>query len=81
MSNQVPVIEGILKYIEKTGFSDVRYDLNTRETRELFQINNHIYAVILAFRYGQAKGYRAASAEAKRKLLSTKDLDISVGIV
>lgn len=56
-------IEKIQRYIDKTSFSNTRYDMNIKELFEIAQMQDRLRAINLAFQYGQAKGYRAAKAE------------------
>lgn len=66
-------IERIQRYIEKTGVSPEavnRYCMTWNDVDALYSVaiqntNKAISALILAFNYGQAKGYRAAKAKAK----------------
>lgn len=59
-------IEKIKRYIDKTKFNNDRYSLLFDETIKMahFADDSPIEAVLLAFNYGRAKGYRAAKAEA-----------------
>ncbi len=68
MSTQVGKVEQIKKYIENTHFQKRNYSMRTSEWKELAQMaaSSPIESVILAFTYGQAKGYRAAKAEVKK---------------
>lgn len=62
-------IDKIKRYIARTRMPDNRrYDMNIIETLELAGTaqedgSNGIDAVVIAFEYGKAKGYRAAKAE------------------
>ena len=62
-------IEKIKRYIERTKMPETkRYSMNIIETLELARStrgedSNGIEAVVIAFEYGKAKGYRAAKAE------------------
>ena len=62
-------IEKNKRYIERTKMPETkRYSMNIIETLELARSasgedNNGIEAVVIAFEYGKAKGYRAAKAE------------------
>lgn len=67
-------IEKMKKYIERTKISiknPLQYAMNMREAFELAHMAEagdalSIEAISMAFEYGQAKGYRAAKAEARR---------------
>ena len=63
-------IEKIKGYIERTKtFTDgTPYQMNLNEMLGLSHMSaeDAAGAIILAFNYGRAKGYRAAKAEAKR---------------
>ena len=60
-------LERIERYISKTiQNSTDRYDMKFSECIELAK-QDSLDAVHLAFRYGKAKGYRAAKAEMKAK--------------
>ena len=59
----------IENYMRKTGISrqlEKRYDMDTRECEAIYEsCQGDIAGVMyLAFRFGRAKGYRAAKAEA-----------------
>lgn len=60
-------LEKIQRYIERTGFSDERYNLRWKEAMELLRKGDKspAEAIILAYDYGCAKGYRAAKAEGR----------------
>lgn len=61
-------LERIRKYIDKTKCRDDRYDVTISEINLLarFSVDGHpVEAVILAFDYGRAKGYRKARKEAR----------------
>ena len=61
-------LERIRKYIDKTKCRDDRYDVTISEINLLarFSVDGHpVEAVILAFDYGRAKGYRAARKEVR----------------
>ena len=68
MSTQVGKVERIKKYIANTHFANENYSMRASEWIELANMaaSSPIQSVILAFTYGQAKGYRAAKAEAKK---------------
>lgn len=60
-------IEKMQKYIErtKTGIAiDSQYQMNVQEAVAASSLSP-LEAVSLAFRYGKAKGYRAAKAEVR----------------
>lgn len=60
-------IEKIQRYIEKTGFPGIsRYDMRFREASALARKVGMapVETIFLAFKYGQAKGYRAGKKEA-----------------
>lgn len=57
-------IEKIEKYIQNTGRIDDRYCIGTEEILELRK-KGLTDAIILAFNYGRAKGYRAGKKEAR----------------
>lgn len=64
-------IEKIQGYIKRTKVDDSRYYLGFIEARAIAKAA-HTYddvldAVSLAFKYGQAKGYRAAKAEGRAR--------------
>ena len=62
-------LERIRKYIDKTKCRDDRYDVTISEINLLarFSVDAHpVEAVILAFDYGRAKGYRKGRKEAAR---------------
>lgn len=64
-------IEKMKRYIERTKVDDSRYYLGFIEARAIAK-TAHTYddvldAVALAFKYGQAKGYRAAKAEGRAR--------------
>ena len=59
-------LERIRKYIDKTKCRDDRYDVTISEINLLarFSVDGHpVEAVILAFDYGRAKGYRKGRKE------------------
>ena len=60
-------IEKMEKYIERTGDLGTMYSLSMVEAQALVEIwkQNRIEAILLAFNYGRAKGYRAARKEAR----------------
>ena len=64
-------IEKIKRYIALTKMKDTRrYSMNMKEVLELLSSIrpddfSGIDAVVTAFKYGQAKGYRAAKAEVR----------------
>ena len=61
-------LERIRKYIDKTKCRDERYSATISEIDLLarFSVVGHpVEAIILAFDYGRAKGYRAARKEAR----------------
>lgn len=60
-------IEKMARYIERTKVPSNRYQLYMNEVFSLIHWTeeNPINAVIMAFEYGQAKGYRAAKAEVR----------------
>ena len=64
-------LEKIKKYIENTNFSyQVKtYNMRVNEWEKMANIASYTPydAISLAFDYGQAKGYRMAKAEMKRK--------------
>lgn len=65
-------IERIKKYISQTKVDDRRYYLHFIEARAIAK-TAHTYddvldAVSLAFKFGQAKGYRAAKAEGRARI-------------
>jgi len=59
-------IEKMKRYIERTDMklSD-RYQMGTMEALTLAHHDDWLDAILLAFNYGQAKGYRAAKAKMK----------------
>lgn len=67
-------IEKMKQYIERTKMNiknPLQYAMNMREAFELAHMAGvgdalSIKAISMAFNYGQAKGYRAAKAEARR---------------
>lgn len=60
-------IEKMEKYIERTGDLCTMYSLSIVEAQALVEIwkQNRIEAILLAFNYGRAKGYRAARKEVR----------------
>lgn len=60
-------IEKMEKYIERTGDLGTMYSLSIVEAQALVEIwkQNRIEAILLAFNYGRAKGYRAARKEVR----------------
>ena len=60
-------IEKMKRYIARTKLDDSRYYLNLIEAIAIAKTaqtyDDALDAVSLAFKYGQAKGYRAAKAE------------------
>lgn len=61
-------IESIQRYIDRTN---MKHDLDGYSMRHddifaLLSSRDMGFAVIMAFEYGKAKGYRAAKAEARR---------------
>ena len=62
-------IEKIERYIDRTPIKESLaryYDTTFGECRAIAHSLKGVAAVALAFKYGQAKGYRAAKAEAAR---------------
>ena len=63
-------IEKMRKYIERTKIPIANtsgYNMATLEAFALIEDGGTPFeSVVLAFKYGQAKGYRAAKAEVKR---------------
>ena len=59
-------IEKMEKYIKRTANLGARYSLSTVETLDLVESckQNRLEAILLAFNYGRAKGYRVAMKEA-----------------
>ena len=61
------VTDKIARYIKRTKFSDNvnmnRYGMGIRDFFELARMDKRSDAVLYAFNYGVAKGYRAAKAE------------------
>lgn len=57
----------LTRYIKATGLKNQRYDLLTSEAMELAHtlMDNPLDLCYIAFKYGQAKGYRAAKAEVR----------------
>ena len=61
-------IARIEKYIANTKYQrNPRYAVQLDEICDIARKKTPCDAVILAFEYGQAKGYRAAKAEMKQK--------------
>ena len=56
-------IDKIKRYIERTPKTNIRYDAQTKELLALMNNLSDFEAIMIAFKYGQAKGYRAAKAE------------------
>lgn len=59
-------IERMQRYIERTKLPapiPTRYDMSLRDMFVLLREDDTENALLLAFKYGQAKGYRAAKAE------------------
>ena len=67
------IIEEIQRYIERTKIANFhQYSMSSVALAELSEqicgtTDFPFKTVILVFKYGRAKGYRAAKAEAKRK--------------
>ena len=61
-------IEKMQKYIERTKIKDAgnTYTMLCKDIVALLNEENQSDAILLAFDYGRAKGYRAAKAEGKR---------------
>lgn len=64
-------IEKIQRYIDRTGIVTKigsAYGMRPRELSAIYEIarRNEFRAMALIFTFGQAKGYRAAKAEARR---------------
>ncbi len=60
------VTQRINTYIANTGMEETyRYDILREELYALCRIQPIYQPVLMAFRYGQCKGYRQAKAEAK----------------
>ena len=59
-------IDKIKRYIELTKIEPGKGDARTYELMELCSEIGGFGAVLMAFRYGRAKGYRAAKAEVRR---------------
>lgn len=73
-------MDKIKKYVErlfKSKPEDRNYSLTTEDVFALFKEiqsadgNGLFYAIVSLFRYGYAKGYRAAQAEMKKKARKT----------
>lgn len=67
----LPSRERINRYIASTNIdptSLTRYDMGVREARDIYESekDDPFDLLVLAFRFGMAKGYRAAKAEARR---------------
>ena len=59
-------IEKMKRYIEgNKGLYNTRYDVRSKEILAMVLEMEILDAVMLAFSYGRAKGYRAAKAEAR----------------
>lgn len=61
-------IEKMNQYIERTHINHqtaIRYGMNVGEWLELLHSGDPATAIHMAFKYGQAKGYRAAKAKSK----------------
>lgn len=59
-------IEKIQRYIERSDINPVsreRYQMHLRNVKALLQQVNNVEAILLAFNFGMARGYRAAKAE------------------
>lgn len=62
-------IEKMEQYINNTGLTQDQkrsYDINMRQALELLKEVSEMDALLTAFRYGQAKGYRCAMAEVRK---------------
>ena len=58
--------EKMERYIDNTKIENAdRYDIDYKEVTALNRMNDSLDAVILAFLYGRAKGYRAGRKEVK----------------
>jgi len=63
-------IERMRKYIERTGLTykkRLHYDINVNQIFSLRDELSFFDALTMAFRYGQARGYRLAKAEVRRE--------------
>ena len=61
-------LERIKKYIKNTNLNmNTNYNIRVGEMIAVGQCD-FFHAIGLAFQYGQAKGYRAAKAEMKKKV-------------
>lgn len=60
-------IEKIERYIDRTKINDEKslYNMRSFELFELFEMEDRVYALMLAFKYGRAKGERHARKELK----------------
>lgn len=60
-------IEKMEKYIARTKKPNERYDLYYWDIDDIYHLmeQNPVQAIFLAFKYGRAKGYRAARKEAR----------------
>jgi len=61
-------IEKMQRYIERTKMDiaqTISYQLNTRQAFAVSDMPT-FEAILFAFKYGQAKGYRAAKAEVRK---------------
>lgn len=58
-------IEKMRRYIERTHVKDERdtFCMRSRQIKTILAETDLVEAIILAFDYGKAKGYRAAQAE------------------
>lgn len=58
-------IEKMQRYIERTHIKDERdaFCMRSRQIKTILAEAGLVEAIILAFDYGKAKGYRAAKAE------------------
>jgi len=66
--NKEEIIKRIERYIENTAPGSVRYTLYADETLAILDLikgNRGMDAVLFAFNYGRAKGYRQAMKEMK----------------
>ena len=61
-------IEKMKRYIERTPVNDDHdtYVIRAREIATLLSYGCQADAIMMAFDYGRAKGYRAAKAEARK---------------
>jgi len=70
-------LDGIRWYVRcygPAGLTRFRYDLSVDELELLYRMSDRAEALVLAFDYGRAKGYRLAMREVMKKHKSARDI-------